>query len=193
MKKNPVQTEATRRNLMNAIWALYRDKPFAKITIGEVARTAGYNRGTFYEYFTDIYDALDQMEEELLVDIRDDIRQVFHEELPDTVGEYSNMVVPVFKKYESRLFLLLGESGDPKFGPKLRSVFLSNFSDISHIPIEIPNRDYVIHFMYSGIVSLLQRWHENGMDLSDYELITLCQQLVATGIEGYLHLPIFRG
>lgn len=148
---------------------------------------------SIYEYFADIYDARNQMEAELLADIKTDIRQIFHGGLPDTVMEYSKMCVPVFKKYGERLFLLLGETGDPKFGTKLQDVFIHNFLDISHLSIEIPNRDYVMRFLYAGGVSMLQLWHEKGMDLSERELITLCQQLLATGVEGYLHLPIFRG
>ncbi len=37
-------------------------KPIEKISIRELTDTAGYNRTTFYNYFSDIYDVLDYIE-----------------------------------------------------------------------------------------------------------------------------------
>ena len=66
MKKQPQQTAQTRKKLMDSFWKLYCDDGIDRVTVGAVAKDAGYNRGTFYEYFTDVYDLLDQLEDELL-------------------------------------------------------------------------------------------------------------------------------
>jgi len=39
-----------------------------KLRLELIARIAGVNRSTFYEYFQDIYDLKDQMEQDLLSD-----------------------------------------------------------------------------------------------------------------------------
>ena len=56
MKKQPQQTAQTRKKLMDSFWKLYCDDGIDRVTVGAVAKDAGYNRGTFYEYFTDVYD-----------------------------------------------------------------------------------------------------------------------------------------
>ena len=62
MNKQPEVTAQTKQNLIDAFWSLYCEKRIEKITVKEITQMAGYNRGTFYEYFTDVYDVLDQIE-----------------------------------------------------------------------------------------------------------------------------------
>ena len=51
MKKQPQVTAITRQNIADAFWELYKTKPMEQITVKDVIAKAGYNRGTFYEYF----------------------------------------------------------------------------------------------------------------------------------------------
>jgi AcrR family transcriptional regulator len=71
MKKQPHITEQTKNNLRIAFWSLYAQKPIEKISIKEITELAGYNRGTFYLYYNDVYDLLHQIEEEILGKITD--------------------------------------------------------------------------------------------------------------------------
>ena len=66
MKKQPQITEQTKDKLRSAFWTLYSSKPIDKITIKEITDLAGYNRGTFYLYYKDVYDILASIEAELL-------------------------------------------------------------------------------------------------------------------------------
>lgn len=60
MRKQPEVTEQTKTNLRTAFWELYKEKPIEKITIKEITDAAGYNRGTFYLYYKDVYDLFTQ-------------------------------------------------------------------------------------------------------------------------------------
>ena len=66
MKKQPELTAQTKENLMEAFWQIYCEKRIEKITVKEITMKAGYNRSTFYEYFTDVYDVLEQIENSLI-------------------------------------------------------------------------------------------------------------------------------
>ena len=65
MKKTAAKEE-TKHALIQAFWKLYREKRIEKITVGEIAAAAGYNRSTFYEYFYDVPDVLQQIEDGIL-------------------------------------------------------------------------------------------------------------------------------
>src|SRR5699024_12791978 len=60
------RTEETRKNLIEAFWELYREKPLMKITVKEITDKAGYNRGTFYTYFSDVYEMQDILKKSLI-------------------------------------------------------------------------------------------------------------------------------
>lgn len=62
MKKQPQITEKTRQVFIEVFCELYSQKPIEKISVQEIAKISGYNRSTFYQYFTDLYDLLDSVE-----------------------------------------------------------------------------------------------------------------------------------
>ena len=59
-------SERTRKDLETAFWKLYAQKSVESISIRELTETAGYNRGTFYLHYQDIYALLESVESELL-------------------------------------------------------------------------------------------------------------------------------
>lgn len=66
MKNNKEIISNTKQDLIDAFWYFYCNKRIEKITIKEITLKAGYNRSTFYEYFIDIYDVLEQIESSLI-------------------------------------------------------------------------------------------------------------------------------
>ena len=66
MTKKNIAREETRQALIEAFWKLLKDKSADKMTVSEIARVAGYNRSTFYEYFFDVPDVLQQVEDGIL-------------------------------------------------------------------------------------------------------------------------------
>lgn len=59
------QTE-TKRYIKEALTLLLRDKGFEDITISDITRKAGINRGTFYLHYQDKYDMMAFLKEEIL-------------------------------------------------------------------------------------------------------------------------------
>jgi len=118
MNKQPEVTAQTKQNLIDAFWSLYCEKRIEKITVKEITQKAGNNRGTFYEYFIDVYDVLEQIEQSLIPAL---------DELPPFTMPNHNMGMPLnkfLKLYEqnSKYYsVLLGDNGDPSFASKLKN------------------------------------------------------------------------
>lgn len=119
MKKQPEVTAQTRQALIDAFWKLYCEKGIDKITVREITSVAGYNRGTFYEYFYDVYDVLQQIEDGLMAKMRlerQDGKPLSFDELVD-----------VFEGNAKYLTVLFGERGDPKFIHRTREEMKKTF------------------------------------------------------------------
>ena len=54
--------------------SLLKQKPINKITVKELCEMADINRATFYKYYMDIYDLMDNIEEEILKELQDTMR-----------------------------------------------------------------------------------------------------------------------
>ena len=83
MKKQPHITEQTKNNLRIAFWSLYAQKPIEKISIKEITELAGYNRGTFYLHYKDVFDLMDQIKNELIEEVESVLT---HHPVPELVA-----------------------------------------------------------------------------------------------------------
>jgi len=125
MKKQPEVTAQTRQNLTDAFWSLYKKKRIEKITVREITQQAGYNRGTFYEYFLDVYDVLEQLEKSIMPQVPD----LPPMDLPIIAGA-PGMPFPVeafmklYETYNEYYTVLLGDNGDSAFMGKIKKAML---------------------------------------------------------------------
>ena len=119
MKHNPEITAQTRKNLMDAFWDLYSKNGIGKVSVREIANKAGYNRSTFYEYFTDVYDVLEQIEASVLPDLKK------HQDIMSNPGIHSPLghITEVYSRNKKYYVVLLGKNGDPAYQEKIKNAF----------------------------------------------------------------------
>lgn len=158
MKKQPQITAQTRQNLMDAFWTLYCEKRIEKITVREVTTKAGYNRGTFYEYFLDVYDVLAQIEESLLPDPDKLPPMNIEERSKDgfSVDEFFKM----YEEHSKYYTVLLGENGDPAFQRKMKNSIKPKLKAtlIAHGAKDDYQLDYFLEYNISALYGVLSYW-----------------------------------
>ena len=112
MKKQPHITEQTKNNLRIAFWSLYAQKPIEKISIKEITELAGYNRGTFYLYYNDVYDLLHQIEEEILGKITDVLNDSLEKNDTFDLSGQMGILLDLMQTYETYAAVLLSDRRD---------------------------------------------------------------------------------
>lgn len=181
MKKQPGVTAQTRQNLIDAFWALYCEKRIEKITVKEITQKAGYNRGTFYEYFTDVYDVMEQIEESIIPAIH---------ELPpisiqnENIGMPLDMFMALYEQNSKYYSVLLGDKGDPAFASKLKNstkpIIRQAFIDKYYInPIEF---DFILEFILSAMIGIMSYWFKQDKIMPAERLVSLIYDLMENGV-----------
>ena len=130
--KQPAVTEQTKTNLRRAFWQLYEQKPIQKITVKQITDLAGYNRGTFYLYFKDVYDLLDDIENKVLEVIGGMMRDLLPPDghiadaaqLRGAPGFEAAMtpLAQAVRIYGSYARVLLSDRGDPWFKARFKEI-----------------------------------------------------------------------
>lgn len=175
MKKQPEITAQTKQNLIDAFWSIYCEKRIDKITIKEITVKAGYNRGTFYEYFLDVYDVLEQIENALLPDPQTMPPINLQDSSPFSVDEF-------FKRYEEHskyLTVLLGDKGDPSFQrkmknsvkPKLKAALIAKGAKDDF------RLDYMLEYNISALYGVLSYWFSQQEKPSAEDFLALVYEL----------------
>ena len=75
MGANDHRTRVTRMMIRKAFTSLLQQKPIQSISVKELCTVAGISRGTFYSHYTDIYDLMGQMEDELMEEVEEDLER----------------------------------------------------------------------------------------------------------------------
>lgn len=180
MHKQPEITDKTRQTFVNVFCDLYSRKPIEKISIQEIANQSGYNRSTFYQYFTDIYELLDYVEERVLKSINEEMagREFSTHTFQDALQCLENV------EDISVLKALLGDYGTVHFIERLKKEI-----PFERLIVDFPTNDvlapYIIEFYISTLISMFRLWIRNGKDLSSEELVKLIDSLFAKGITPY--------
>lgn len=180
-QKNSKASAQTKQNLIDAFWSLYSVMRIEKTTVKEICSKAGYNRSTFYEYFTDSYDVLEQIENSLLPSL---------EELPPISMklEESHTAIDFFLKMYSEhkkyYTVLLGDNGDPAFSGKLKNNVKQML--MSHLSTHEKNKDdeldYTLEFILSAMIGILTYWFKNNENMPHEQLLALMYKLMGNDL-----------
>ncbi len=183
MNKQPEKTAQTKRSMIDAFWRIAKNRGLANVTISEVTKKAGLNRGTFYVYFDDLEDLLCQAEEEIICDLRSQIRSVGGNMRNMDIRQLTELATETIGQYDDTLFLLLGKNGDPLFLDRIRNECSVMFATVLPQNADSPNREYIIAYITSAFTGLLQYWHENGKKIPLPELSGIAYNLLLNGIQ----------
>lgn len=184
MNTQPELLAQTKKNLTDAFWELYCQQRIQQITVKKVTDRAGYNRGTFYVYFKDVYDVLEQIEESLLPDLTD--------YPPKTLlsREPVQLFAAMYERNGKYLSVLLSEKGDPDFVVRIKAILKPIFREKvvgNEVPYT-PEHDYILEFMLSAMIGVLTSWFKRNKDIPLMDLINLLHELTSEGILGRLNL-----
>jgi len=172
MRKQAEITEQTKQNLIEAFWSIYITKRIERITVKEITNKAGYNRGTFYEYFQDVYEMLDVIENLSLPSL---------EELPPFIDvntnspSFINTIMELYQEKYKYYNHLLGENGDPAFQRKLKNSLKSSIIRTLEIKtnIDLVEIDIILEYILSGMIGILIYMSQQNPNLLEEKIVKL--------------------
>jgi AcrR family transcriptional regulator len=182
MKKQPEVTAQTKENLTEAFWQIYREKGLEKVTVREITAKAGYNRGTFYEYFTDVYDVLEQIENSLLPGPQD--LPPLSLDNTSTTPLPIDMFVKMYEKNRKYYVVLLGDNGDSSFQSKIKNNMKGMVKKIlvSRGIADDYELDFTLEYMLSAMIGVLSYWFKLEVTPPKDRLLGLMYDLMNHGV-----------
>lgn len=160
MKKQPQVTEQTRANLREAFWRLYAERPIEKISVREITDRAGYNRATFYLYYHDVYELLDEIEGLVLGNVERLVNERLLTGERLDFSQHMELILQMTGQLRRYTAVLLGEHGDPAFARRLKDIIWP-LLDRFVLPAEgMGEQDerVVREFYLSGLLAAIRAW-----------------------------------
>ena len=180
MRKQPQVTEQTRANLRQAFWELYAERPVEKISVREITDRAGYNRATFYLYYHDVYELLEEIEGTLLGNIERLVNERLLQGERLDFSQHMGLILRLAQRSRDYTRVLLGPHGDPAFSSRLKEI-ISPLVDRFFLPaseLDEQSRRVVREFYLSGILAIIRTWTADDDPMPLDRLIQLIMRIV---------------
>jgi len=173
----------TKDKLRQGLTELLKKKPVKNIKVREIADLVDINRGTFYLYYKDIYDLVEQIEKEMFEDFNEIVR------LKEANGAPSPVMTDVFSFLAENADLglvLMGPNGDLEFVNKLKELVrercLYYWTRIYNAKSTKYFEHFYAFFIY-GCIGMFEEWLKNGMKETPEEMADILDKMIMNGVK----------
>ncbi len=184
MNKKTMASELTKKALKNSFLELCEKNGISSVTVGAITRKSGYNRCTFYNYYTDISEMLTEIEDDVLSEISE--RVSAGEFLIANINEAFEQFLTFFEACGNTIYILLSKSGDSGFRNRFKESAFAIYRKALAGKLNAEQIEYLITYVSSAGLGLVEHWYETGKKCPTDEFLRLMQQLISTGIMGYM-------
>ena len=174
----------TKKLLLQGLAQLMQQKQVKDITVRELSDLVDINRGTFYLYYRDIFDMVEQVEKELLEKFDGIIEKIKDTNAADQKQSFLNEMFSFIMENKEMCKVLLGKNGDIVFLQRLKNIVhekcRSNAMEFRY-DIKGSEFDYRYGFVAFGIMGLIHCWLERDCEEPAEYMATLADQIIQSG------------
>jgi AcrR family transcriptional regulator len=160
-----------------------RQKPIKDITVRELAQLVDINRCTFYLHYRDIYDMVEQVEQEVFNEFEALVeayppREIQNKPLPMLLDLYT-----FFAENADLCAAFLGGNGDMAFVNKLIGLIRERVLEywLQEKKLGADQFDYYFSFIASGCIGMIREWFQNDMRETPERMAEMTEQMILHG------------
>ena len=174
----------TKMVIRDTFVSLLEKKPVNKITVKEICALAEINRATFYKYYSDAFDLMDKIEDEILKELQETIQSSLHEGIRKTLVQILEKMQESGKLYVT----LFSGNGDTRFPMKIFQMCYREIeADINRQFPELTSAQKAWLYIYvaQGSSGILHYWISSGMKQPPAEVGEFVETLIANTLKTY--------
>jgi len=190
-KKADLRVIRTRHMIKTAFLELMEEVGFTKVTVEGITRKAFISRNTFYLHYTDKYDLLNSLEEDVLLGLKEILKDMPFEIMKNkglTEGKPISTLIKVYRYVSdnaSFFSLMINDNGDPSFLHKLSETIRTILNSSIKGELKIPQR-YMIAIIVGIQTSIIGEWLRSGMKETPEELAELIASILESAPKNLL-------
>lgn len=177
----------TKMLLKDSLVELMREHTISKISVKMLCEKADINRSTFYAHYTDQFDLLSKLEQEVIAEFKKQIeKHEFQDHNAETVQGLNDILMYISQNAD--LFtVLLSENGDPNFQREI--MILAQQKTIAerynNRCLDDRKLEYLQSFVIAGALIIIQKWLQDGMIESTETIADFISRLLYKGMEDF--------
>ena len=188
-EKTDFRVRYTKETLRKSLLELMGERPIERITVTDICRTAGINRGTFYKHYADPYALLSQIQDELYRSIQKSVMKTVAENANASVLEE---IFSAIAENGDLCRVLLSENGDKAFLRKVMNIAHDRMTANWKTAFELKSTedvDMIYAFIANGSVAVIQNWVAGGLKRTPKEMARFIDTITNQGMYAGLGRP----
>lgn len=185
----------TKRAIRNALIRLLSQKSINEITVKDLADTADINRKTFYNYYSDIHQVIDEMENELVAAFEDALQEnVFNPDMQNPYAVFSKLTEILSSDIDFYGYLLKSDATSnliAKIMSALKSKAREAFAD--QVSLDDNTLGLIIDYVAAGMIAVYQSWFNSDRKLPIEKISEQVSIITLGGIKGMILRPTPAG
>lgn len=176
------RVKRTKKALREALLSLLEKKPINEISVTELTNLADVNRATFYFYYTDLLDMLQQIQNETYQDFQEVIGEsTVSISTIEGFTEYAESLLTYCKEHESLVKFIIKNDTNNQLYKKIQVLMLNNIPNSKDtFDMNNPAR-YSTNFFLNAMVGIMIDWMDEGMKIPPHELAEFCAHIYLNG------------
>ncbi len=162
---NDRRVKRTKKLLRDSLFSLLQKKSINEITVTELTDVADINRATFYFYYTDIFDMLDQIQNEAY-ELFEVVLQGADEcaATPEAFVKYVENILNFCKQNTAiARFVITREYSNNKVLTKIKKLLAKNVPVAKEQYAQDDPRRFILNFALNSLTGTVVDWMDDGM------------------------------
>ena len=179
--KSDRRSQYTKKIIKDTLMDLLLDKPLGNITVKELCEKADINRGTFYRYYTDVYDLFNQLEKEMIPKGEPDILDSNDYYSSQAIGKRLHMMLSFINDNANFYKVFFNRALKSEY---MEALILNTQNNLRQAlikkSISFDNTlfDYSFEYTRCGIIGLVQKWVDDDCPESPDEIAEIIINLL---------------
>lgn len=179
-KKVDRRIRKTKSQLRNGLAKLLHEKSIHEITVKELVEEVDINRSTFYLHYSDIYQMMESIEQELMQEIADAFQ--LHPGVAKTEDTlpFIRTIFSIIGEHKEVYSALIGTHGDMAFIYEMEKFMAENCLVMKkrYKKEHKENLEYIYAFCLAGCVGLVKSWIHGERTETPEEMADLTNEIV---------------
>ncbi len=174
--KTDIRTKYTKKVIRECFFDLLKENPLNRITVKAICEKADINRTTFYRYYKDPFDLMEQIENEMLDAFRNHAKVMMPVDMESALETMFSAVIHNQEMY----LVLISDNADRSFVRKmiLETYDLFKESLAKTFPSLSDNqRRWMYYYIAQGSVSVTIDWLHRGMKETPAEMASFIAEM----------------
>lgn len=177
----------TKKIIKETFLDLIREKDIKKITVSEICNIADINRATFYRYYLDVYDLLDNIEKDFVDDLKEASKNIVNDY---TVSSFVEILLKVFLDNKNLVKILFNNKSITNLLNEVLELAYDKCKEkwIKDLPsLDEEEIEYASLFIFNGALGIINFWVQNDFDKDIAEISNIIEQLSYFGTKRFVY------